>query len=325
MNQKTTYAAVISVFFLCLTSCASNDTATSQKNTISTVELQDTAVAAALPAQTEQVRDNTPVCLVPTAPGNTHFDNALAAIDASNTASGYVMVSYKGSNPKVKLQITGPDNVTYTYNLNADGYEAFPLSAGSGEYKVAIYENVTGNQYSTALSKQFGVQITDVFGPNLYPNQYVDFTAGSLVVAKGKELAQNCTNDLDVVSKVYNFVASSITYDHQKAATVQSGYTSNVDTILCSGTGICLDYAAVMTSMLRSQSIPTRLEVGYAGSAYHAWISTYITDIGWINGIIQFDGVNWSLMDPTFAANSSEAALKSFIGDGSNYQTKYIY
>ena len=126
-------------------------------------------------------------------------------------------------------------------------------------------------------------------------------------------------------TKVYNYVTSTITYDHTKAATVQSGYTPNVDEIMASGTGICLDYAAVMASMLRSQNIPTRLEVGYAGQAYHAWISTYITDVGWVNGIIEFDGVNWSLMDPTFAANSSETALKNFIGNGSNYKTKYIY
>ena len=43
------------------------------------------------------------------------------------------------------------------------------------------------------------------------------------------------------------------------------------------------------------------------------------------NGIIQFDGVNWSLMDPTFAANAGSKQLKSFIGDGSNYVTKYNY
>jgi hypothetical protein len=94
---------------------------------------------------------------------------------------------------------------------------------------------------------------------------------------------------------------------------------------LQSGTGICLDYAAVMASMLRSQNIPTRLEVGYAGTAYHAWISTYIAEVGWVNGIISFDGKSWSLMDPTFAANSSQQTLKNFIGDGSNYSTKYIY
>lgn len=325
MKKRISYAVIISLFSLSLTACASNDTSYSEKNDFSTVKLQDSAVATALPVQTDSLRNNTPVCLVPQASGKIQYANSLAVIDASNSSEGYIMVSYKGNNPKVKLQITGADAVTYTYNLHASGYEVFPLSAGSGSYKVAVYENVTGNQYSTALSKTFDVIITNTFGPNLYPNQYVDFKADSMVVAKAKELSENCSNDLDVVSKVYNYVSSSITYDHQKAATVQSGYTSKVDAILCSGTGICLDYAAVMTSMLRSQNIPTRLEVGYAGSAYHAWISTYITDIGWVNGIIQFDGESWSLMDPTFAANSSEAALKSFIGNGSNYQTKYVY
>ena len=80
-----------------------------------------------------------------------------------------------------------------------------------------------------------------------------------------------------------------------------------------------------MTAMLRSQQIPTRMEVGYAGTAYHAWISTYIEDVGWVNGIIEFDGTDWKLMDPTFATNSSSDSLKEFIGDGSNYTMKYKY
>jgi predicted small lipoprotein YifL len=274
--------------------------------------------------QTTKVRDNTPVCYTPVASGETVYANSLASIDASNTAQGYIMVKYTGTNTKVKLQITGSNGVTYTYNLSGGAYETFPLSAGNGSYKIAIYENVTGNQYATALSQTISVNITNTFGPYLYPNQYVNFNASSQVVAKAKQLAEGCADDLEVITKIYNF-ATTITYDYNKANTVQSGYTSNVDAIMNSGTGICLDYAAVMASMLRSQNIPTRLEVGYAGTAYHAWISTYTAETGWINGIISFDGVNWSLMDPTFAANSSQETLKNFIGNGSNYSTKYIY
>ncbi len=313
------------VIFLCgifLIACAYRETASNNLHP-EIISLSDEPVASANTAIIG-TRDNTPVCLVPNASGVTVYSNALVAIDVSNAGEGYVMVNYKGTNPKVKLQITGANGVTYTYNLHG-GYETFPLSSGDGSYKIAVYENVTGNQYSTALSQTVRVTITNIFGPNLYPNQYVNFNLGSQVVAQAMLLAQSCDTDLDVVTKVYNYVTSNISYDHTKAATVQSGYTSNVDEIMNSGTGICLDYAAVMASMLRSQNIPTRLEVGYAGEAYHAWISTYITDIGWVNGIIEFDGENWSLMDPTFAANSSETALKNFIGDGSNYKTKYIY
>ena len=153
----------------------------------------------------------------------------------------------------------------------------------------------------------------------------MNFTETDQTITLAKELAASADNDLDVVSNVYNYIIKNISYDYNKAETVQSGYVTVVDEILESGTGICLDYAAVMTSMLRSQRIPTRLEVGYAGEAYHAWISTYIEDIGWVNGIIEFNGTEWELMDPTFAANSSEKTLKNFIGDGSNYSTVYVY
>lgn len=316
----------IYVFLLCLLFCCACTAPTTESATpIKEVQnLADVNVPASFDPLPDGCRDNTPLCLVPLASEVILYSNQLATIDASNAQEGYIMVRYHGINEKVKLQITGPDQVTYTYNLSTT-YEAFPLSAGSGTYTAAVFENIAGTKYSTVLSSTFDVDIQNTFGPNLYPNQYVNFDIHCQVVSYASELAKDCTNDLQVVENVYNFVSKNITYDHDKASNVQSGYTTNVDEIFLSHTGICLDYAAVMTSMLRSQRIPTRLEVGYAGSAYHAWISTYIKDVGWINGIIHFNGESWSLMDPTFAANSSEQALKNFIGDGSNYMTKYIY
>lgn len=271
------------------------------------------------------IRNNTPVCLVPEAPGTVLYENSLVSVDASNASEGYLMIAYYGDNPKVKLQLTGPDYMTYTYDLKGGNYESFPLSVGDGIYNVGIYENVEGTQYATVFSKDLSITITNPSGAFLYPNQYVKFDSSSQVVAKAKELVAPAHDDLEAINYIYNYIIENFTYDYNKAETVQSGYIPNVDEILNSKTGICLDYAAVMASMLRSQQIPTKLEVGYAGEAYHAWISTYVKDIGWINGIIQFDGQNWSLMDPTFAANTSEKELKSFLGDGTNYVTKYNY
>ncbi len=269
-------------------------------------------------------RDNTPFCLIPEAPGTNVLKNDLVTVDISNSSEGYVVVDYRGSSKKVKLQITGPDQVVYTYNLQY-GSDVFPLSASGGNYLFAVFENIEGNQYSPVFSKTSELTVTNEFGAFLYPNQYVNFHADNEAIALAEELSYTADNDLDVVSNIYNYIIKTITYDYDKAETVQSGYIPDIDEILSIETGICLDYAAVMTSMLRSQRIPTRLEVGYAGEAYHAWISTYITDIGWVNGIIEFNGTEWELMDPTFAANSSEKALKNFIGDGSNYLIKYIY
>lgn len=271
------------------------------------------------------IRDNTPVCLVPSADGDITFSNDCVTVDISNLSEGYIMALYTGNNQKVKLQLTGPDYMTYTYDLTGDSYEVFPLSAGNGTYQLGIYENIAGNQYASILSEQFDAQITYVMGPFLYPNQYVNFNNTSSIVSKASELVSPAKDDLEAIIYIYNYVTNNITYDYDKAQNVQSGYVPCPDEILASQTGICLDYASVMTGMLRSQQIPTRLEVGYAGETYHAWISSYVECQGWINGIIQFDGETWSIMDPTFASNAGEDTLKNFIGDGSNYVTKYIY
>lgn len=270
-------------------------------------------------------RDNTPVCLVPTASGTSCTQNDVAIIDYSNSSAGYIMAKYSGTCPKVKLRIVGPDEVVYTYDLHGDTYETFPLSSGDGAYDVTIYENISGTSYSTCLYERLTVHLADEFSPFLYPNQYVNFTADSKTVQEGALLAADATNDLEVITNIYNYIISNITYDYDKAADPPTGYVTDVDTILESGTGICLDYAAVMASMLRSQRIPTRLEVGYAKDAYHAWISVYIEDVGWLNGIISFDGNTWTLIDPTFGAGSDEKSLKKFIGDGSNYVLQKMY
>ena len=268
-------------------------------------------------------RDNTSTVLTPEAPGTSVHSCDVAVIDVSNSAEGYICASYTGTNEKVKLQIKGPDGVTYTYNLHGNGYEVFPLTAGSGSYTVGVFENISGTKYSTALSAQFEAGITNTFGPYLYPNQYVNFTATSLPIAKAVELAYPASSDLEVVEQVYNYIISHFSYDYDKAATVVSGYLPVVDDVYRSNTGICFDYAAVMATMLRTQNIPTRLEVGYVGEEYHAWISVYIKDMGWVNGIIEFDGTNWNLMDPTFASTSKSP--KDYITKNSKYLTKYVY
>lgn len=266
--------------------------------------------------------DSTPVVLEASAPGTATYSCDVSVIDYSNASEGYIVVSYSGSNPKVKLQITGPDNVTYTYNLHG-GEEVFPLTASSGSYDVGVYENTSGTQYSPVLSEKLDVDITNEFGPYLYPSQYIDFDSNSLPVAKSKDISYYCSSDVEVVQGVYNYIIENFTYDYDKAQNVQSGYLPVVDEVFKTNTGICFDYAAVMATMLRSQSIPTRLEVGYIDEAYHAWISTYIKDVGWVNGIIEFDGKDWKLMDPTFASTSSSPM--DFISEDSKYLTKYVY
>lgn len=271
-------------------------------------------------------RDSTPRVLTPSADGVTVYQNDFASIDTSNTSQGYVMVKYNGTNEKVKLQITCPDQSCYTYLISDRGaYDTFPLTAGNGSYALQVLENVAGDTYTVSLAQSINVSIEDEFLPFLYPNQYVNFHTDSKAVSKGSDLAKDTYSDLDVVQNIYNYVIKNISYDTEKAQNVSYGYVPDIDDTLSSKKGICFDYAALMTSMLRSQNIPTKLEVGYSGNAYHAWISTYIDDKGWVDDIIQFNGDTWQIMDPTLAATNDSAAVKKYVGDGSHYIVKYTY
>ena len=118
-------------------------------------------------------RDSTPKVLTPSADGvNT------------NTSQGYVMVKYNGTNEKVKLQITCPDQSCYTYLISDRGaYDTFPLTAGNGSYALQVLENVAGDTYTVSLAQSINVSIEDEFLPFLYPNQYVNFHTDSKAVS----------------------------------------------------------------------------------------------------------------------------------------------
>ena len=269
-------------------------------------------------------RNNEPQVLVPSADGLTVASSDIASIDASHTDQGYVMVRCSDEIDRIRLQILSPDDVTYTYFMTStDSYETFPLTAGDGSYMVCVYENIAEDKYALILSQDLDVTLENEFLPFLYPNQYVNFSPDDKTVQKAAELARDCETDLDVIRNVFYYVVENITYDYDLAENVEYGYLPDNTRTLESKAGICFDFASLMTAMLRSQKIPTRLDVGYAGDAYHAWLSTYTPETGWIENIIRFDGSSWTLMDPTFASQTD--GKEDVVGDGSSYLVKYVY
>lgn len=268
--------------------------------------------------------DNTPKVLIPQASGTDLLGNERLQIDVSNRTEGYIMARYTGPAQKVKFFVVTPDEVRYTYDLpSSETWFTLPLTGGSGSYTLDVREHVEADLYSNLYSQSLDVEIKDEFSPFLYPNQYTWFTEDTKAVAKASELTKKAEDGLGAVKEIYDFVIQHVSYDEEKAETVQSGYLPDVDETLASGKGICFDYAALMTAMLRSQGIPTKLEIGYSGEVYHAWISTWLEETGWVDNIIEFDGKNWTLVDPTLAAGNKASAVKKYIGDGSNYTVKY--
>lgn len=266
-----------------------------------------------------------PEIKVPKADGISEYKENGVCIDVSNISEGYIMVKYEGDNPKVKMQIDTPAVNTYTYMLSQEHiYETFPLTMGNGKYKIKIFENMEEDQYAMAYVQEIDVKIDDEFSPFLYPNQYVSFNKESRLVREAEKLTDGL-DDMDSVTAIYDFITSTVTYDYQKAENVAYGYLPDADKVIEEKKGICFDYASLMAAMLRSQGIPTKLEVGYAGSAYHAWVSVYIDGEGWIDNAAQFDGDGWHIMDPTFAASIGKKDTDDYIGNGEHYQLKYSY
>ena len=256
--------------------------------------------------------------LKPEASGVLVEENSKAIIDYSNTKDGYVMVKYLAATEKrLKVQVKGP-TTTYTYNIKVGEWAVFPLSDGNGEYTIKVYENVKENQYGTRLSLTCDVKLEDEFAPFLRPNQYVNYTNATNTMNKAASLLNNKMTVLEKVATIYDYVINNLSYDYAKAENIQSDYLPDLDAVLKSKKGICFDYAALMTAMLRSQNIPCKLVVGYADTTYHAWISVWSPETGWVDGAIFFNGVNWKHMDPTYASGGMDI-------DSVNYSSKYIY
>lgn len=114
-------------------------------------------------------------------------------------------------------------SITYTYSLYKD-YSTFPLTSGDGTYQVGVYENVSDDRYTTLLSETFSVTLTDPLKPYLYPNQYVNFTADFLPVAKAEELADGASSDLDIISSVYNYIITHTTRTLLHISTILNHY-----------------------------------------------------------------------------------------------------
>lgn len=267
-----------------------------------------------------------PDILEPVASGKLVAQNDYAVIDYSNTQDGYIMVRFTAeTSNKLKTQIIGT-TTTYTYNLYPGEWTVFPLSDGNGHYQFKVFQNVTGSQYALILAEDCEVVLSDEFAPFLRPNQYVNYSASSIAVEKAAQLTAQITNPLEKVAAIYNYIVKTLSYDEQRAATVQSGYIPNLDAVLTEKKGICFDYAALMTGMLRSQGIPCKMIFGYAGTVYHAWINVWTEDTGWVDGVIYFDGMSWQYLDPTFASSADQSPhIMEYIGDSSNYTEKYMY
>ncbi len=250
-----------------------------------------------------------------------------AMIDYSNAALGYIAASYSGASARAKLRIVG-NGVTYDHDLATGGIvEYFPLSQGSGDYTISVYEQLSGKSYMEAVSAQVTLSIADEVEMYLYPNKYVTFDRASDCVYKAAELCAAADGTVEKLAAIFGWITDNVTYDYGLAATVVSGYIPDPDSLLAKRSGICFDYASLFAAMARSQGIPTRLVVGYAATdIYHAWNEVYTEETGWISAELLLSQKGYNLVDSTFYASAADkAAIASYISNNGNYSAIYRY
>lgn len=285
------------------------------------------------PPQTSppQTEPSPPYIITPTADGNKIYSNDDALIDASNSSQGYLMIKLKKAMSGSYRILVNADsiNVRYTFQLNNSGnYEVIPITEGNGSYTVSVLKVTSAGKGTVMFKQTLNVSVSDSFLPFLTPNQFCMYNSGSSCVALSSKLCGGNKDTIEKTAAIYDYVINNISYV-STAENAANGYIPVPDTVLANKSGICFDYASLMAAMLRSQKIPTKVVVGYAGDVYHAWISVYVDGSGWIDGYIYFDGNKWNRMDPTFAASAkNDADYKStvdFISNGSNYSVMYYY
>ena len=234
----------------------------------------------------------------------------------SRLDQGVVRVQYTGGGEsRIKAQLTRAEGEDYNYDLNNAGeWESFTLTEGEGEYTLRVLENQSEDRYKPVFDCTLTLKLDDPAAPFRQANQFVSFTADSTAAALAFKLTGELETQEEKIEAVFGYVSDVLTYDRERAAAVEPGYLPDLDDILERGKGICFDYAALMTAMLRSQGIACKLAVGWAGKEYHAWVEVP-------------DGAGgWKHMDPTFySSGRDDPKIQDFIADSGNYTVRYYY
>lgn len=268
-----------------------------------------------------------PEVRTPLSPGTDIASNDKVLVDYSNCSEGYISVCWKDSGRRVKLRMICGDR-TYDHDVAGGGaVEYFPISCGSGSYKIQIYEQAEGDKYAKSLETEFNVKLRSETSPFLYPNKYVNFSQSSSAVKKAAEVCAGKSDEIEKLAAIFGWVTDNVTYDTQLAATVKSGYVPDPDSVLAKRSGICYDYASLMAAMVRSQGIPARLVVGYAAdNIYHAWNEVWTDETGWITPELLLSRKGYNIVDATFYAGSSnKEKIAAYIQNSGNYAALYYY
>ncbi|MGI6084445.1 MAG: transglutaminase-like domain-containing protein [Acetivibrionales bacterium] len=214
------------------------------------------------------------VCSYAAADQYNNFDNSRSEL--GTVGARYVPSAQK----RVKTRVQNNMD-KYDYDLfGRDNFEYFPLQLGDGEYKISIFENITGNRYRQVKAQNIKAAIKNILDVFRASIQTVNWNPDMEIIKKAGELTKDLMTDKEKIVTIYNFVVDTFSYDYNKINNINTTYVPDIEQIYIDKKGICYDYSAVFAAMLRSQNIPSKLIKGYSDlvDGYHAWNEVYLAD-----------------------------------------------
>ncbi len=245
----------------------------------------------------------------------TSLQNGSVTLNTNLAEKGIVGIQADvQSDKKLKVKVALDEQVEY-YDITEGEMTKVPMQFGSGTYRVEVFENISGSEYTGLYGEDVDVSLGDANDPFLYSSQIVDYEDSQDCYPLAEQLAQGAGSDMDILTAYYDYVVGSITYDYDKINHIDSSYVPDIDTILESKQGICYDFAAVLASLLREAGIPAKLVMGYRSDMeeYHAWNQVLI-------------GGEWITVDATWGSVMQENGQSDdMVKEASLYSVEKVF
>ena len=236
-------------------------------------------------------------------------------IDTSGSTKGYIAVELNNIDKKHKVLVQkGETQYFYTFSPESNK-DNLPLQLGEGNYKITVFENISGTSYRQVKSVSLAADFQNDVDPFLQSVQLIEWDPTMPAIAKAAELTKGLESDAAKVAAIHNYVISNVKYDYNKINGLTTSYIPDNNLTFANGTGICYDFSSLMAGMLRSVGVPTKLVKGYTPNAvgYHAWNEALI------------DG-KWVVIDSSYDSQMKAAGSKySMIKDANLYSKTYEY
>ncbi len=210
-------------------------------------------------------------------------------IDTSDLSKGLVTVSGVGKDSESYRFIMAHGDDVVAHRLDANGEEeVFPLIFGDGEYDFRIVRMLSRGLGTRIMNERVNVTIKDEMYRFVNPNKFANYSPKMVSIRAANEIKEMYESDKDQLLAVMKYIDERVEYDDDKAESIsaQSVYVPNPEETLHDEKGICIDYASLAASMLRSIGIPTKIVVGTYdskdGTVAHAWNAVFLKADGWV-------------------------------------------